>query len=558
MSEESIIGKFFGVLGFKVDHKGVEEFKLSLEHTKRAVEGIFAVEILERVAAFIERSVGAAAATNDLGEMAEMSAEKVAALGRVAMDHSASIESMNSAILGVSRATGQAAMGLGRNVKLFQQLGIKAKDSSGHVKNAEEVMGELADKFQTMDMSKVMATAGRMGINPMVAKMMKELGREGWQKAVSEALGKGILSEEDYRQADKTEKTFKRFHLVTGQIATLLANQVAPWFRRVVDVMEGFFVEHKVAFTKRLHEAMKTLSEVLSRVWGFGSKLFDVMSKLYSKMTATKYAGEAFRLVLVAIAAVEAAQTVGKIAEAVTNLYKAFTKIPKLLSGVSLLVVAVGLLVEDWLAFQNGEESVIGDLEKRWPTAFKVIKTSMDALLGVWDDILEAARALGIIQAAPPKKGSLAWYEQEKLKPHYQDSMSKEDWDLWSSTDALVKSGKHPEQVEAQKKLVESGANKNFQDWKPQETSSWNWKDWLGSIFAGGSFGEMHQSMQMLKALNADQRAKAAAAGATINITGTKVEVKADTDARAAKAGDSVVSKLGNQTLIRNYQPGSG
>jgi len=271
-------------------------------------------------------------------------------------------------------------------------------------------------------------------------------------------------------------------------------------------------------------------------------------------MNASKLAGEGFRLVLVAIATVKAAETVEKVAEAVTNLYKAFTKIPKLLGGLSLLVVAVGLLVEDWIGFKNGEESVIGDLEKRWPAAFKVIKTMMEGLLKVWEGIVDAARALGIIQAAPPKKGSLAWYEQEKTKPHYEDSMSKEDWALWSRTKALVESGKHPEQLEAKNKLAASGADKSLTDFRGQDTSSWNWKDWLGSIFAGGSMGEMQQSWKMLEALNADQRAKAAATSPTVNITGTRIEVKADTPARAERAGETVRDALSSQQ-IRNYQP---
>lgn len=558
MNEESPIGKFFGLLGFKVDHSGLQEFKASLDHVKHAAEGIFAIAVIEKLTAFVERSIGAAAAVNDLAEITDLSAEKISALGRVAIENSVSVETMQGALQGVYRAAGQVAMGVGRNVQIFQKLGLSAKDAGGKVKGADILMEELAGKFQSMDLAKAVGMGARLGLDAMLVKTMRSLGSKGWAEAVKEAMGKGLLTNEDYEAADKTERAFRRFHVVAGQLATLVANQLAPWLRRAVDAVEDFFVENKVEFTKKLHSAMKTLSEVLSRVWEFGSKLYDVMSKLYSKMNATKYAGEAFRLVLVAIAAVEAAQTVGKIAEAVTNLYKALTKIPKLLGGLSLLVVAVGLLVEDWLAFKNGEESVIGDLEKRWPAAFKAIKVVMDSLLGVWEDILDAARALGIIQAAPPKKGSLAWYEQEKSKPHYQDSMTKEDWDLWSNTKAQVEGGMHPEQLLAKKLMAESGAGQSFANWKPPEsgvltsTSSWNWKDWLGSIFAGGSMGEMQQSMKMLHALNEDRRAKEAAGN--VYVTGTKVEVKADTPERAARAGESVREALAN-TQIRNYQP---
>ena len=549
MSEESPIGKFFGLLGFKVDPRGLQEFKASLDHVKHAAEGIFAVAIVERIADFVERSVGAAGAIGSLGEITEISASKIDAFGRVAIDNSISVETMHGALLGVYRAAGQVAMGVGRNVQIFQKLGLSAKDAGGKVKGADVLMEELAGKFQSMDLAKAVGMGARLGLDAMLVKTMKSLGSKGWAEAVKEAMGKGLLTEEDYVNADKTEKAFKRFHIVAGQLATLVANQLGPWLRRVVDAVEDFFVENRVEFTKKLHSAMKTLSEVLSRVWEFASKLYGVMSQLYSKMNATKYAGEAFRLVLVAIATVEAAQTVGKIAEAVTNLYKALTKIPKLLGGLSLLVVAVGLLVEDWLAFKNGEESVIGDLEKRWPAAFKAIKVAMDSLLGVWDDILDAARALGIIQAAPPKKGSLAWYEQEKSKPHYQDSMTKEDWDLWSNTKAQVEGGTHPEQLAA-KRLMETSGASQMATWKPSDIS-FSWQG-LKDKLLGGGYGDMMKGAEVLRAIQADKQAKEAAGN--VYVTGTKVEIKADTQERAARAGESVREALAN-TQIRNYQP---
>lgn len=557
MSDESIIGKFFGVLGFKVDHHGVEDFQKSLDHVKHAVQGIFAVELIGHVVEFVERSIGAAAAVNDLAEVTEMSAEKIAALGRVAIDNSSNVDAMKEAILGVYRATGQAAMGIGRNVKLFQALGLHAKDSSGHVKSAETMMGEIADKFQKMDMAKVVATAGRLGIDPMIAKAMKEMGAEGWEKAVGEALGKGLLTEEDYRQADKTEKTFKRFHLITGQIAALLANQLAPWLRRAVDAIEKFITENKVEIVKKMHAGMRLLSRVLSEIWQVGASVYKAMAKVYEFFQKNERAGQALRAVFVALVGLRVAAWIRGVADSLAALRSSALLS---LAPLALLVGGVVLIVQDWMAFKRGEESVFQSLSEKWPGAIKAIETAIRAVKEIWDAIVEDARELGLLSKAPPPKAGT---------PEFAQAISR--------SDAL--------QAEVEEKAT-----------NPLGVGKQPWYKGVAAHFLRGGIYDMQQTANALDILQKARDAKAAAdavepggssqlfgasvapegyylpsgpmsagdvmgdrqrgSGDTtfVNITGTKVEIKADTPERARTAGDSARDALSSQR-IRNNQP---
>ena len=522
MSEESIIGKFFGVLGFKVDHHGVEEFQRSLDHVKHAVQGIFATELIGHVMEFVERSIGAAAAVNNLGEVTEMSAEKIAALGRVAIDNSSNVDAMKEAILGVYRATGQAAMGIGRNVKLFQALGLHAKDSSGHVKSAETMMGELADKFQKMDMAKVVATAGRLGIDPMIAKAMKEMGAEGWEKAVGEALGKGLLTEEDYRQADKTEKTFKRFHLITGQIAALLANQLAPWLRRAVDAIEKFITENKVQIVKKLHAAMGVLSSVLETIWYWGKHIWAVFESVYRWFNQTASAATAMKVAIGAIVALKLSSEIGKAASAAMGLFKSLGALPSLFG---LAIIAVGLLIDDFLVWKEGGESFIGDVEQKWPRAFEAIKTIMEGLVDTMNQVVEAGRVVGLIAPKATAKTSMAWYKKMQENPPLPPS---EDYAAYMDMKAMIESGQHPMQQLA---AAPAQARENFVGTMQQRAAA---------------------PAQMMAELVEAKRA--GASGATMYITGTKIEIKADTPERAEQAGESARDALASQE-IRNYQP---
>lgn len=552
MSEESIIGKFFGVLGFKVDHKGAEEFQASLGHLKHAVEAVFAVELIHRTVEFVERSIGAAAAVNDLAEITDMTATKIDALGRVAVDNSSSVEAMREAILGVYRATGQAAMGLGRNVKLFQALGLHAKDSSGHVKDAETMMGEMADKFQSMDMAKVVATAGRLGIDPMIAKAMKEMGGEGWRAAVSEALGKGLLSDADYEQADRTEKTFKRFHFVVGQLATLVANQLAPWLRRAVNEIEKFFVGNKVRLTERLQAGMRNLSTALTAVWHVAENVWHVLEKTYEFFMKNERAAQALRAVIAAIVVVKVAEFVQGIVKSV----EAFGAAARgALGPWALIVGGAVLLVQDWLAFKDGEESVFKDLSEKWPGAMAAINKAMETMLALWEGVVGAARELGILSKAEPKKGTVGWYVKMKENPPMAGSKDYADFmEAKAQMDELERYNQN---------LVWEGG----QEWQmlidKAEAASNIANAWASAVRNIGKESPVGAGNDDLYGRTSplavgvgtvlDDRRRVGE-GTVLNITGTKVEIKADTPERAERAGVSARDAMSSQQ-IRNYQP---
>jgi hypothetical protein len=536
MSEESggssIIGKFFVALGLKIDDAGISKFKSQVEHLTHSVEALgvaFGIELIRSVGEFVERSVGAAAAVQDFSEVTGMSAEKVAALGRVAVENSSSMEAMQGAIMGISRAVGMSAMGIGRHVKLFQQLGIAVKDSSGHVKTADQVMSELADKFKGMDVTKRNAIAGRLGIDPLIAKAMADAGSAGWRAQVHNAMGKGLLDAKDYEQAERTEKTFRRFHILTGQLTTLVANQLGPWIQRLVTSTEKWLTANKVAIIKRIHEGGQKLAEVLGRVWEWGEKIWSVMTKLEGALGRTNLAWTAMKFMLVAVAGLKFYETINSFASAVNNLWLAMTKIPIKAAAIGLVMLAVGLLVEDFIAWQNGEESVLKDLSEEWPTAIKAITGALNLMLGVWQDIVQAARDLGILKAkAAP---DMSTPEGQAARANFLQNMSAA-----------------PMAIAGQLPQMRGGAAVSL-----EQASLLQLMNAKGAQGSGGSTSSMMDAATGVQ-MGLLQLMAAKAGGDTAYISGNTVVVQADTPQRAKEAGTSVREALSTQK-IRNYQP---
>ena len=526
----SIIGKFFVALGLKIDDAGMSKFESQVTHLTHSVEVLgvaFGLELVKRVGEFVERSVGAAAAVQDFSEVTDMSAEKVAALGRVAVENSSSMEAMQGAIMGISRAVGMSAMGIGRHVKLFQQLGIAVKDSTGHVKTADEVMNELADKFSTMDTTKRNAIAGRLGIDPLIAKAMADAGSKGWQAQTQAAMGKGLLSAKDYEQAERTEKTFKRFHILTGQLTTLLANQLGPWIQRLIVTTEKWLTEHRVAIIAKIHQGAKVLAEVLGRVWEWGEKIWRTMEQLERSLGRANLAWGAMKVMLLAVVGLKFYETINAVASAVNNLWLALTKIPMKAAAIGLVALGIALLVEDFVAWKNGEESVLKDLSERWPGAIGAISSALQGMLDIWNDIVEAARALGLLkEKAGP---DMSTPEGQAARQNFLENMT--------AAPGRIASG--------QVGVAPATAGQS---------------DLMGLMRARGEVGQGATTSMMDSATGIQagmlQLLAARAGEQTTYVTGTQVTVQADTPQRAREAGNSVREALSSQK-IRNYQPRS-
>ena len=533
MSEESggssIIGKFFVALGLKIDDAGIGKFQSQVQHLTHSVEALgaaFGIELLRQVGEFVERSVGAAAAVQDFSEVTGMSSEKVAALGRVAVENSASMETMQGAIMGISRAVGMSAMGIGRHVKLFQQLGIAVKDTSGRVKTADQVMSELADKFKGMDVTKRNAIAGRLGIDPMIAKAMADAGSAGWKVQVQGAMGKGLLNAADYEQAERTAKTFKRFHILTGQFTTLLANQLGPWIQRIVTVTEKWLTTNKVRIVTAIRDAGQKLAEVLGHIWEWSEKIWSTMTKLEAALGRANLAWTAMKVMLVAFAGLKFYETINAVASAVNNLWMAMTKIPLKAAAIGLVMLAVGLLVEDFLAWQNGEESVLKDLSEEWPTAIKTITESLNAMFEVWHDIVDAVKWLsghgvGVSTTATTGTGMTSQEEADAIKNLPKGGPGKSPYDIWGNR----RTPEIPSNHRSARELYDEAHGVGFVGPTQQM---------LGMTGAGAASIGGNTS--------------------TTYINGNTVVVQADTPQRAKEAGASVREALSSQK-IRNYQP---
>ena len=277
---------------------------------------------------------------------------------------------------------------------------------------------------------------------------------------------------------------------------------------------------------KAIHEGGQKLSEVLGHIWEWGEKLWGVMVKLETALGRTNLAWTAMKVMLVAFAGIKFYETIESIAKAVNNLWLAMTKIPVKAAAIGLVMLAVGLLVEDFLAWQNGEESVLKDLSERWPTAIKAITDSLQVMLDVWNDIVEAARALGLIKAKAAPDMTTA--EGQAARRQLLENLT---------VAPRVLTGGLP--------TTNAPAGAEQSDLMSLMTAR-------GAQGAGSAASTLDAATGVQAGLL--QLLSAKAGGDTVYVSGNTVVVQADTPQRAKEAGTSVREALSSQK-IRNYQP---
>ena len=374
----TVIDELLVRLGFHVESEKLHSFAENLDHVKDMAEAVFSFEIIKRVGEFVESSIEASAHTYKMAEAFDLSATKMAAMQRVAVEHGASAESIIEAYTGISQMAGQAALGIGRGARMFQQLGLHAKDATGKAQSGLAVMGDVADKLAKLSTTERLGIAGRLGIDPVLAKKMAEMGRKEFMAEVAKAEGKSILSEHDYKVAEETEIAFGKLKKTVSSFVTLVAIQLGPTVQKATKAFTDWVATNRQIIVQRTREYFEKIREILSKV-------VDVV-----KMVAEH--GTALKVVLGLIIANKLGATVtgwlGPLAHLAGNLktgagaaeaLKAgFAGIKTVITGGVL--AALGLVIEDLWTFYQGGDSVTGWMMNKFPGGVAVMH---EALVGL-------------------------------------------------------------------------------------------------------------------------------------------------------------------------------
>ncbi len=385
---DGVIDSFFAKLGFQVDAQGLDKFQAQTTSLRAS---ILAVGALATVAA---GALGAmvlkvAQGMDDVGDFADivdMTAREVAALGKVASMNDSSFEAMKSSIQGVANVTGQAALGIGRGAKTFEMLGFEAKDATGNVKGAYDMLGEIADRMQGMSAGEKLAMASKLGIDASLIPLLSK-GSAAFRQLKEDAEAANPLTEEQYKQADTIVKLWNKAVAGAGIFTKVLAAKLFPIMERVLTYWNDLFKAGKKATGGLMSAGIDLFVASLVTLWDWMGRIVEAVKGVFSWLTQFKIVTWAAVVAVAALIAYQAGlffTQMGKAIAGAARAMLAFSAAGALpVIAIGLIVGAILLLIDEFTNFKEGNDSLLGDLVKEFPQLLGVINSISDGVSSV-------------------------------------------------------------------------------------------------------------------------------------------------------------------------------
>lgn len=292
--------------------------------------------------------VSQAADTDRLGKFANLigqSVDEINAIGEATKREGGSIDAFGSSIKGLQDAlTDVTLTGGGETASILARLGIVAVDATGKAKDAVSLLPEIARSFESISRADALGLGQKLGLDQATIMLLQK-GEQGFRAAVSSARQLGVTTQEDAEAAAEFANAWADLEQIMIKTRTTINTLLLPVF---TILLKGY-----TAITK-------FVSEHKNLVIGFFAAISIVIMRMY------------LPAVMRAVAA--------------TLTFLA----PYLLIGAAIATVSflIGALIEDFVAFYNGQESLIGRLAERWPWFGKIVN-------GVLDGIKFAIKAVG-------------------------------------------------------------------------------------------------------------------------------------------------------------------
>lgn len=257
--------------GFESVNNALEGLKSRTAHLAEALG----------VGAFAELIHSSMETADQLNKMSQSTGVSVESLSRLSLSAKLSdvdMETLGKSMGKLDKSIRDAADGTGTGQKAFEYLGISVKDSQGHLKNADQIMAEVSDKFaglkdgagKTALAMDIFGKAGA-GMIPMLNKGSEEL---KYNADMSDRLGL-TLSTQTARGAEEVNDRFTLMGQATKGMANTMMTQLLP----TIDNVSKMFVD-SATNANNLHAAFALVDGGIKSLVTAGIIIKNVFAEL--------------------------------------------------------------------------------------------------------------------------------------------------------------------------------------------------------------------------------------------------------------------------------------
>lgn len=255
-----------------------------------------------------------------------------------------SIKSLNEKMIDAS------VKGQNEITPFFNQLGISIVDTNGKVKSTLDILPELADSFSGLTKQQSLGLGQKLGLDPGTIALLQQ-GNGEIDKLIERQKKLGLASEEAAAISAEFNDIMADFKQVSRASAQSLLITFMPAVTWVVEKLVDFSMWAR---------------ENKPIVYGFFAGLAAVAVPALISLAAAGWA-------------------------AIAPLLVAAAPFIAVAAAVGALGAAIGLVVEDIFAFMDGQDSLIGEISKKWPIVGEIVKFVVNDIKAMFAILKEIA-----------------------------------------------------------------------------------------------------------------------------------------------------------------------
>jgi hypothetical protein len=402
-----IVRELFAKLGFKVDDKGAKEFDERMDKLKDTLVkvGAAAAAAAAAVGAMVSQVVRQADLIDKASQATGVNTDSLQRLKYAADLSSVSFEKLQASLGFLNRAAFLAANGSKETGLAFTQLGIRVTDANGKLRPAEDMLGEISDRFAAMpDGTQKSALAMRVfGEAGAALVPLLNQGRAGISAMGDELVSVGgLMSPEQIRAGVALGDAVTRAKTAFFGLALTVAGPLLKPLNAVVDRLLAWWKANRDGIKLQVEETIAGIGKAFDVVWQKLRPLISGAGLLYDKLGGLK----GMAAVVAAVVGLQLASALGGAALALgkfvaglklASLWEAIASVGPLTLG--LAIGALILIIDEFVTALQGGDTLLGELFQKFAKApdkeENWLVTFARAFWATWGDMaVEVPKAL--------------------------------------------------------------------------------------------------------------------------------------------------------------------
>jgi len=262
--------------------------------------------------------------------------------------------------------------------KSLTKLGISAKNANGELKGSDQIITELAGKFEGLSKAQQNNYAKLLRISPATLRLLQQ-GKDGIAALSAEAHELGaVLSGKAAKAAAEFDDSMDRMHAATTGVGRAVSVGLLPGLSKIVDGITEWVKANSKLIASGIKQVVEGVGLGFEMVGKAISYVWDTVKSFLPSIEGLNEDFDATQAIAVAVAlAIGAAGIAAAVAAA-----------PFI--AIAAVIAALVVIIEDLYAAFTGGESVIGGWVESFTTAYPEIAS-------VIKGIIELASALASI-----------------------------------------------------------------------------------------------------------------------------------------------------------------